>query len=253
MKLLRSLFFIAIIATIAFFYFDNKSSDVEEISGNVDMAQKEEAINKVSQKKIETHARKDSYVEKKTITEEEYKIPSHRAGESLISYAGIISEFGKKEVRVTDIVNQLKTMGLKPLIANDKSDVTGNMYTVRTKNSLPGARYFHAQVFTDENGKQFTQHMSFEYRPGEKAFFEAVAVAIKEFGLSQNPSVKKEGFYSWNTNDGYVVWVKRMTKEDLKDDPFNAYSFRDIGTIRIAKELEIHGQGESEDHGHIHN
>ena len=33
-----------------------------------------------------------------------------------------------------------------------------------------------------------------------------------------------------------------MNLEDLKDDPFNAYTQNDVGTIRMAIEMEIHGE-----------
>ncbi|NJL71061.1 MAG: hypothetical protein HC888_05310 [Candidatus Competibacteraceae bacterium] len=39
----------------------------------------------------------------------------------------------------------------------------------------------------------------------------------------------------------YIVWVKKMAKDDLQDDPFNSYTSADSGTVRVAVELEIHG------------
>lgn len=245
---------IAIItASIVYFYNSTKKDVVE--TQNVDVVTNTELEKREkNSKKVESHG---SEYSKKVESKSDYQvakveIPTDSHGQSLVDYAGLVSEFGTKNVVVKDIVDRLEGLGLTPVVAKNSNESTGSMYTVRTKNSLPGARYFHAQLFTDENGKQFVQHMSFEYRPGENAFAEGVATAIREFGLSESPAIKKDGFYSWNTNDGYVIWVKKMSEEDIKDDPFNAYSKKDIGTIRIAKEIEIHGQGE-EDHDHVHN
>ncbi|PIK14743.1 hypothetical protein [Halobacteriovorax sp. JY17] len=167
-------------------------------------------------------------------------IPRDQAGESLVELGEIASSFANKEVDVDALKDTLTKSGLEVVSTKDSNPYTGSMTVIRTNNSLPGTRYFHAQVFTDESGKPFVQHMSYEYRPSKNAFAEAVAAAKKTFGLTKVADVRKDGFYSWNTEDGYIIWIKRMTAEDLKDDPFNAYTESDIGTIRTAKELEIH-------------
>jgi hypothetical protein len=245
---------IAIITASLVYFYNSTKKDVVESSDQKIVTNTELAKRSENAKKVESHG---SEYTKKANSQTAYKVeevsvPNDKHGRSLVDYAGLITEFGKKNVRVSDIVNRLEGLGLTPVVAKSSNESTGSMYTVRTKNSLPGARYFHAQLFTDENGNQFMQHMSFEYRPGEGAFAQGVATAIREFGLSKEPAVAKNGFYSWNTDDGYVIWVKQMTAEDLKDDPFNAYTKKDIGTIRIAKEIEIHGQGESDSHDHDH-
>ena len=40
--------------------------------------------------------------------------------------------------------------------------------------------------------------------------------------------------------NGRNVYVKRMSLEDLKDHPFNAYTSQDVGTVRVVHEQEIH-------------
>ena len=167
-------------------------------------------------------------------------IPRDEAGESLLDLAEITSTFANREVDVEALKETLTKRGLEVVSTVDSNPYTGSLTVIRTNNSLPGTRYFHAQIFTDENNKDFVQHMSYEYRPSENAFAEAVAAAKKTFGLTKVADVRKDGFYSWNTDDGYIIWVKRMEKEDLKNDPFNAYTDADIGTVRTAKELEIH-------------
>ncbi|ATH06760.1 hypothetical protein BIY24_02030 [Halobacteriovorax marinus] len=170
----------------------------------------------------------------------EVDIPTDSAGQSLVELGEIVSEFGRRNLDLEALKNSLTKSGLDIVSTKDSNPYTGSMTVLRTNNSLPGTRYFHAQVFTDEAGKPFVQHMSFEYRPSADAFAEAVAAAKKTFGLTKVADVRKDGFYSWNTDDGYIIWIKRMTKEDLKDDPFNAYTDKDVGTIRVAKEIEIH-------------
>jgi hypothetical protein len=59
------------------------------------------------------------------------------------------------------------------------------------------------------------------------------------FSLS-TPSTSRDGYALWKLSDGRILWVKRMDMDDLKDDPFNAYSADDVGTIRVAVESEIH-------------
>lgn len=171
---------------------------------------------------------------------EDVPVPDTRDGESLTAFNDIMSEFATQNLDEENLKESLISKGLELVVAKDENKFTGTMTIIRTENSLPGTRYFHSQIFYGDDGKPFIQHMSFEYRAGKLAFAEAVAAAKKQFGLTHKPSVQKDGFYSWNTSDGYVVWVKRMTAEDQKNDPYNAYSANDVGTIKIAKELEIH-------------
>lgn len=167
-------------------------------------------------------------------------IPTDSNGQSLLELGEILEKFATVDVDVNALRNSLTSSGLEVVATKDTNPYTGSMTVIRTNNVLPGTRYFHAQVFTDENGTPFVQHMSFEYRPSENAFAEAVAAAKRSFGLTKVADVRKDGFYSWNTDDGYIIWVKRMNKEDFVNDPFNAYTDKDIGTIKVAKEIEIH-------------
>ncbi|OUR98761.1 hypothetical protein A9Q84_04940 [Halobacteriovorax marinus] len=167
-------------------------------------------------------------------------IPDTNEGESLTSFNEVMSEFASKDLDLERFKETLVAKGLELVVANDKNPYTGNMTIIRTENSLPGTRYFHSQIFYAKDGSPFIQHMSFDYRASEKSFAEAVAAAKKQFKLNATPNVRKEGYYSWNTPDGYLVSVKRMTAEDLKNDPFNAYLKSDVGTIKVTKELEIH-------------
>jgi len=167
-------------------------------------------------------------------------VPDTTEGESLTTFNDVMAEFASKSLDVERLKESLVAKGLELVVAKDSNKFTGTMTIIRTENALPGTRYFHSQIFYGEDGAPFIQHMSFEYKAGKSSFAEAVAAAKKQFSLATEPSVKKDGFYSWNTTDGYVVWIKRMTAVDLKNDPYNAYSPNDVGTIKVAKELEIH-------------
>lgn len=142
---------------------------------------------------------------------------------------------------LTNLLEQLQKSGQQPLLVRDANPDSGEMFIVRTKSPLPGTRYFHAQYFTGEDGQRFVQHMSFEFKPGPDAMEAAIATVEKSFTNLTRPLTKRSDYVKWGMNDKYIVWVKKMTAAELKDDPFNSYSLNDEGTIRVAVELEIHG------------
>jgi hypothetical protein len=159
--------------------------------------------------------------------------------ESLTAYSNIMFQFSNPKRNKEELITILNEWNLKPLLKEDSNEDTGSMTIVRTEKTLPGTRYFHAQYFSDSNG-QTLQHLSFEFKPGPLAMKQAISVIQQEFKIQSKPTMKKDGFISWNKDDRYTVWIKKLTAEDLKDDPFNAYSPLDVGTIRVAMELEIH-------------
>lgn len=160
---------------------------------------------------------------------------------ALAGFAEVLKEFKESPVDYEPLVEQLREWQLVPKIAKDANPYTGEMAIIRTNKTLPGTRYFHAQYFSDENGENHLQHMSFEYRPGPNAFNKAIESVSAKFGLPATPQYQKNDFASWNLDNGYIVWIKKMGPNDLEGDPFNAYAKDDVGTIRVAVELEIHG------------
>ena len=178
--------------------------------------------------------------EKETVEIKEVPIPTDKHGKSLAEFNDILFNLATDNIDVEELKEALTNKGLSITVANDSNEHTGSMSIIRTNNTLPGTRYFHAQVFKNENGDSIVQHMSFEYRPGKNAFEQAVASAKVQFKLNRKPDVSSEGFASWSLKSGHTIWIKRMEKADLQNDPFNAYSDADIGTIKVAKELEIH-------------
>ncbi len=152
-----------------------------------------------------------------------------------------------KEVSSAELLADLNSLELDPLRSLQETGSGGNMATVRTKSSLKGTRYFHAQFFTDDNGKEYLQHMSFEMGPKEP--FERVRELAKAYLSAKVISeISKPNYQLWKMDNGYNVWVKTLSKEELQDDPFNAYSDSDVGTKRIVIEEEIHPDQDEHKH-----
>lgn len=141
--------------------------------------------------------------------------------------------------KMKELIEFLRVTRQEPVVSRDSNADTGDMIIVRTKSPFPGTRYFHAQYFADNGKEPFVQHMSFEYKPGPKAFDDAQKAVSSAFPKLGKPTIKNRDFIQWPAENGYVVWIKRMGRRDLEDDPFNAYTPNDIGTIRIAIELDI--------------
>lgn len=156
-----------------------------------------------------------------------------------------MTDFLKTSAFQPDLKNtlsRLQTMRTQPMYFQDSNPSTGTLYILRTEAPLKGTRYFHAQYFSDENQKPFLQHMSFEIPPGKDSLRQAAAALKKSFPGLGDPEMQKEGFIMWKWKGGYNVWALRLTKDHLKDDPYNAYSANDEGTVRVAMELDVpHG------------
>jgi hypothetical protein len=160
---------------------------------------------------------------------------------SLEDMSRTLFQFTQPESRLSDLVQYLESSQQQPIVAQNSNPDTGDMVIVRTRNPLPGTRYFHAQYFADENQKGFVQHMSFEFKPGASAMTDAVDAVHKAFPDLPAPKTQNKDFIQWDIPGGYILWVKKMGTDDMQDDPFNAYTEDDIGTVRVAMELEIHG------------
>jgi len=158
---------------------------------------------------------------------------------ALLSFTEIFDEFVESQQGVETLIADLKARKTAPYLMRDENPYTGTLKVVRTKNTLPGTRYFHAQIFKDEEGLDFVQHMSFEFRPGDASFDGVKAALMKSLGITGSPTMQKDGFISWKKG-AYSIWAKRMGLEDFKNNTFNAHEKKDVGTIWVAMELEIH-------------
>lgn len=174
--------------------------------------------------------------------------PTDTEKASLKEMTSILMEFTQNPRSLEDLVRHLQSAGQDPFVARDENSATGEMSVVRTKSPLPGTRYFHAQYFKNESGQRVAQHMSFEYRPGPNAMSDAIQAVTTALPNLGKPGRQTNDFVSWETKT-CTLWIKRMSLEDLRDDPINAYTDDDAGTIRIACEENPHPQGD-ETHGH---
>lgn len=155
----------------------------------------------------------------------------------------LFKDYARPGTSVQKLIEALKSEKQEPFLVKDANPYTGEIQVVRTKSPFPGTRYFHAQFLTTNEGVQFVQHMSFEFRPGQGAFEQAVSAVQSAFEVNQPDQVYPD-FQAWNVGQsGYVVWCKKMGVKDLGPDPFNAYTAADKGTIRCALEIR---QGEEE-------
>ncbi|MBC7464419.1 MAG: hypothetical protein H7256_00365 [Bdellovibrio sp.] len=160
---------------------------------------------------------------------------------SLSDMTQTLYQYTQADARLQDLLRFLESTGQKPTVVNNSNADTGEMAIVRTGSPLPGTRYFHAQYFSDENKKSFVQHMSFELKSGGESMASAVAAVESNFKNLPAPATKTPDFMQWNLPNGQIVWIKKLAANDLKDNPFNAYTSDDVGTVRVAVELEIHG------------
>jgi hypothetical protein len=158
---------------------------------------------------------------------------------ALDDMAHTLFQFTQPDVPLKDLVQYLESSRQQPLVTRNSNAATGEMAIIRTESPLPGTRYFHAQYFADENNQSFVQHMSFEFQPSESAMNDAIAAVQRSFPNLSAPERQQSDFVQWNLKNGYIVWVKKMAAADLQDNPFNAYTKADIGTVRVAVEMNI--------------
>lgn len=160
---------------------------------------------------------------------------------SLIALSAVMAEAVSNETQMDKFVDKLAALKMSPVVMKDENPYTGVMNVVRTKSVLPGIRYVHAQYFTDEDGVKNLGHISFELKPGKHSEAAAHKIVQKQFNVNSKPTSQAKNMTVWNVGDR-IVWIKVLDKEDVsKPDPINAYDpTKDIGTVRIVSEPEIH-------------
>jgi len=243
MKKVLGLVALLIIASF-FFLGDDEKKEEEHV----------EIENKIETNKVSHHNHShDHKNEKATIKKPIVKKPNQEKAiippfkpkdeneRSLAKLSTTFAEVFEEKKDSRSLRESLRNLNLRPTVNINSNPYTGSMNIVRTKDSLPGTRYVHAQYMADDNGNETLQHLSFEYRPGPNAFQRATAAIKSEFKIKGDPIHSKGDFVSYKLDEHYIIWLKRMGEKDLKDDPFNAYTKNDAGTIRVAIELEIHG------------
>jgi len=169
--------------------------------------------------------------------------------ESISYQTETLFRFANYDATSKDLIEELERLNLKPTQTTNSSSI-GVSKIIRTEKVLKGTRYFHAQFKGDGSGNEIMQHMSFEFKPGNDAFNKGVEILKNKFKLTDQLKINQDDFKAWPLENGYIVWVKKLSKKDLEDNPFNAYTDDDIGTVRVAVEVDIHPPGDEDDHEH---
>jgi hypothetical protein len=195
-------------------------------------------------KPTETSAPKSTYVPVVIAEDElsEFKSLSSEEKKSLLALSGVMAEAASPDSTMNKIVDKLAALNIRPVVMKDSNPYTGTMNVVRTKDFLPGTRYFHAQYFSDNEGNDETlQHMSFELKPSKDAFAAAKKVAMKQFNITVKPTSENDKMIIWNVGND-VVWIKQLDAKDVKKaNPYNSYDpVKDVGTVKFVRESEIH-------------
>lgn len=146
-------------------------------------------------------------------------------------------DFSDAKKSKEDFITFLQSLGLAPIIAEDKQKSIEDLTIIRTRNSLPGVRYIHAQYEGDE--KQTLQHFSFEIPNKGNTLEGAVDLVRKVLPLGERATNTDPRIAVFRLSH-HVLYLKELTAEDMLGDPFNAYEPTDAGNIRVAIEREIH-------------
>ena len=165
--------------------------------------------------------------------------PKHIALENMIE---MLSTQMKSGSHLDDLIEELKHRQLGPVVIYDRSDEIGDMQIIRTQNSLPGTRHFHGQYISGEGIEPFLQQLSFEFQPGKQAMQFAYSLIEEKFPVLRVVTKKEGDFVLWELDNGYMLWLKKMTKDDLISDQYNAYTASDVGTIQVTLEMDIHSE-----------
>ena len=215
-----------------------------------DLATESDSIKQTSTvKKDITKSNKNKLIDK--MTEEEISTKSESLSKfndftveekkSLLILSSFLSDAADGNLPKDLFVESLRDLKLKPVIMKSENEYTGSLDIVRTKDTLPGTRYVHAQYFEGENTPSFLQHLSFEFRGGKGAFEMVKQAIILQHNITKTPEKDSEAFISWHLADKNI-WIKVLSLEDISQpNPYNSYDLKtDIGTIRVAVENEIH-------------
>lgn len=151
--------------------------------------------------------------------------------------AKALLDFSDTKKSKEDFIAFLQSLGLAPVIAEDKQKLIEDLTIIRTRNSLPGVRYIHAQYDGDE--KQTLQHFSFEIPNKENTLEGAVNFIKKVLPLGERVANTDPRMAVFRLPH-YVLYLKELTSEDMLGDPFNAYEPSDAGNIRVTIERDIH-------------
>lgn len=196
---------------------------------------------------------KESEVSKVSKVSKEKFIPQNKEEQSLHqAHETIAKVFANKE-NPEVFINFLKENELAPEQSVNSNEYTGTMVMIRSGKGLPGTRYFHAQYMGDDPQNTFLQHLSFQYKPGKDSLARAVNSAEASFDLKDKKSYRNGEFITYNIGEEgtHQLSIEKAKLENLKNDPYNAYTKEDEGVIITRIELKIHDDQDSEGHSHV--
>ncbi len=218
---------------------------VEVMASKKPVTSRASTVTQAEVKKVEVAAKKQESAEEEELSPEEGFQKIHEK----------VSQLYKKKNSESELIEFFQVNGLEPQVSRDSNPYTGSMTMIRTQKGLKGSRYYHAQYFTDESGDSFLQHLSTEFRPGPQAFETVQALMEKTYGVKNGKLSRDGNFIQYKLIDNgveRVLWIKKMDQSDFDNALFNAYDpEKDMGTIQVALELEIHDSGR-EDADHMH-
>lgn len=243
-KKLAYIFPLILFALGAFFMLQGKKHSISTEEGHQhDSRTLSRSSGKVGNSSKLVVTEKKSFLVKEDQRGQVQQIELSKEQESLVRLTKIFERFAGTQRNENEFVKELVSLGLKPIVARDRQDLIEDLTIIRPENTLPGVRYIHGQFDGDET--QELQHVSFEIKKGPRAFEQGMNLVRESMGLGERlkDTDPKMAIFKM---DGYVVWLKEMTWEDMMHDPFNAYTKADVGNIRVAIERDIH---DHMDHG----
>jgi len=175
-------------------------------------------------------------------------VPRDKAEEGLQRINNKLNEIFTNKESPQELVHYFEEEKLEPEMSQTSNEYTGTMMMIRTQKSIPGVRYFHAQYMGDDPEHTFLQHFSYEFRPSPNSMERATQSAEGTFKLS-NKRIHRDGdfiTYDIGEEGQYELSIEKADWESLKDDPYNAHSKEDVGTVITRIELKVHEQGEND-------
>lgn len=187
-----------------------------------------------------THQHEDGDWEPIQMSDKEF-VPKNEAEKSLSVVAGLFSKNYSKPNAHKNLLNFLNQQDLAPRVATDSNPDTGTMVMIRSDRALTGTRYYHGQYFSNESNEMIMQHWSTEFKKGPDTFKRTNEFIVSNYDIKGKKTNLGGEHITYKLDNNYILWVKVMNKEDLKDDLYNAYEDSDIGTVKFTIEKDIHG------------
>jgi hypothetical protein len=139
------------------------------------------------------------------------------------------------------------SLKLRPQFLDEGTSSIGSLVTVRTHDALEGTRYLHAQFTGEKDKADFLQHASFQIRASPDSFNKAIEALNEVLPKDKKIKESSDDYILYSTGDGYVAWIKVANMDDLKSNDYNTATAKDLGTVIVTIEQEIHGD---EEHKH---